>query len=138
MDSSYAYVYFVKGISETDETKDGKLVQLNYPFYSGETRLVGASTYRRLKEDFPDRLKGGIVQQENLLYVVNEVYHRLKKEIVTLPELDRYTTSRFENVRQFVVGGLLKPDHETESSVNDLTSKVFILQEQVRRLERAL
>ena len=138
MNSNYAYVCFIKGISETDETKDGKLVQLNYPFSIGDVSLMGVSSYQRLKEYFPDRIKGNIVQQENLMHVLNLFWNRLKREIATLPELDRYTASRLENVRQFEVRGVLKPDHETVSSVNDLANKLFILQEQVRKLNRSL
>lgn len=133
--SDYAWAHFFEGIAETDETSNGIIVQLNYHIRAGETNLMSVATYRRLVDDFPDRLEGGTIKQENLVNMVNLLYDRLKEEISVLP-LDGYTASRLENVRQFEVNGVLRPDHETVSSVEDLANKFFILQEQIRRLQR--
>ena len=136
MDSKYAYVNFLKGISETDTTKDGKLVQFNYPIYEGETNLMSVSEFKMFERDFPDRIKGNIIKQDHLMSIINLLYDQLKKDVVLLPEIDNYTKSRFEVLKDFERGGVLKPDHETESSINDLANKVFILQEQVRKNQR--
>lgn len=137
MDSKYAYAHFLEGIGETDETKDGKLVQLNYPIYAGETNLMSVSVYQRFEKDFPDRIKGGVIKQENLMNMINLLYSQLKEEIALLPELDDYARSKFANVQEFERDGVLKPDHETVSSIDDLANKYFVLQEQVRKAQRA-
>ena len=137
MDSKYAYAHFIEGISETDENKNGELVQFNYPIYAGETNLMSVVEYQRFEKDFPDRIKGGIIKKDNLMSVINLLYSQLKEEIASLPELDSYAKSRLENVQQFEINGVLKPDHETETSINDLVNKYFILQEQVRKAQRA-
>lgn len=138
MYSKYAYAHFIEGISETDQNKNGELVQFNYPIYAGETNLMSAEEYERFEKDFPGRVEGGIIKQENLVNMINLLYSQLKEEITALPELDDYTRSRFENLRNgFERNGVLTPDHNTESSVNDLANKFFILQEQVRKIQRA-
>lgn len=134
--SNYAWVHFFEGIAETDKTSNGIIVQLNYPIRAGETNLMSVATYRRLVNDFPDRLEGGTIKQENLVNMVNLLYDRLKEEILVL-SLDGYAASRLENLRRFEVNGVLRPDHETVSSVEDLANKFFILQERIRRLQRA-
>ena len=90
MNSKYAYVHFIKGISETDVTKNGELVQFNYPIYAGETNLMSVAEYERFEKDFPDCIKGGVIKQDNLMNVINLLYSQLKEEIVALPELDDY------------------------------------------------
>lgn len=137
MDSKYAYAHFIEGISETDENKNGELVQFNYPIYAGETNLMSVAEYQRFEKDFPDRIKGGIIKKDNLMNMINLLYSQLKEEIASLPELDSYAESRFENVQQFERDGVLKPDHEKETSIDDLVNKYFILQEQVRKAQRA-
>lgn len=136
MDSKFAFLSFLEGISKTDETSEGKLVQLNYSIRAGETNLMGVASYQRLVNDFPNRVKGGIIRQENLVNMVNLLYSRLKEEASALP-LDSYTASRLENLRQFEVDGVLKPDHETASSAEDLANKFFIAQEQIRKIQRS-
>ena len=137
MNSKYAYVHFIKGISETDVTKNGELVQFNYPIYAGETNLMSVAEYERFEKDFPDCIKGGVIKQDNLMNVINLRYSQLKEEIVALPELDDYARSRFEYLKnEFERDGVLKPDHNTESSIDDLANKFFILQEQVRKNQR--
>ena len=137
MDSKYAYAHFLEGISETDETKNGELAQFNYPIYAGETNLMSVIEYQRFEKDFPDRIKGGVIKQDNLMNMINLLYSRLKEELASLPELDDYTRSKFANIQEFERDGILKPDHETEDSINDLANKYFVLQEQVRKVQRA-
>lgn len=137
MDSKYAYIHFIEGIGSTDQTKDGKLVQLNYPIQEGETNLVSIQEYKMFEKDFPDRIKGDIIKQDNLMNVLNLIWAQLKKEIESLSEIDDYTKSKFNNIKNgFEIDGLLKPDHQTDSSINDLANKIFILQEQVRAIQR--
>jgi hypothetical protein len=138
MNSNYAYVCFTKGISKIDLTKDGELFRLRYPYFTGDVILTGVSCYQRLKEDFPDRIKGNIVQQEDLMHVLNLIWNRLKREIATLPELDRYMVKRLERVRRFEIGGVLKLNDETVDLVNDLANRLLGLQLHVRSLTRSL
>ena len=137
MDSRYAYVHFFEGINESDVNKNGEIVLLNEPIYAGETDIMSVEQYQRFKKDFPDRIKGGIIKKDNVMSVINLLYSQVKEEIASLPELDSYAKSRLENVQQFEINGVLKPDHETETSINDLVNKYFILQEQVRKAQRA-
>ena len=136
-DSRYAYAHFSKGIDEV-ETINGELVQLNYPIFEGETNLMSAEQFRVLQQNFSDRISGEIIKQENLINMINLLYEQLKKDIETLPEIDDYTKSRFEYLKRFEVNNALKPDNATESSINDLANKFFILQEQVRKVQREI
>ena len=137
MDSKYAYAHFIEGISETDENTKGELVQFNYPIYAGETNLMSVADYQRFEKEFPDRVQGGVIKNDNLMNMINLLYSQLKAEIASLPELDSYAQSIFQNIQQFERDGVLKPDHETEISIDDLANKYFILQEQVRKAQRA-
>lgn len=133
MNSNFAYMHYVADIAETDQTKDGKMVQLNYPHLEGTTDLVDVNVYKRLKEYFPDRIEGGVIAQENLMNVVNYLYDQLKREIEILPEISDKTQERLSILKSnFEKDGILKPDHNTESSINDLANKYFYLQELVR------
>lgn len=137
MDSKYAFIHFIDGINETDETKNGVPVHLNYPIHGGETNLMRVAEYNKFMQDFPERIKGNIIKQENLINVVNFLYEQLKKEIDALPEIDEHTRDTIEYLKsEFEVDGILKPDDKTEDSVNDLANKYLILQDQVRQAQR--
>ncbi len=136
MDSKYAYVHYLAGIDSVDQNVRGELVQSNYATPAGQTDLVSVAVLQRLLQDFPDRIKGAVIKQDNLMNMLNLLYSQLKDEINSLPEVDDYTMSRLANVQQFESGGVLRPDHDTEASINDLANKVFNLQEQVRKAQR--
>ncbi len=136
MDSKYAYVHYLAGIDSVDQNVRGELVQSNYATPAGQTDLVSVAVLQRLLQDFPDRIKGAVIKQDNLMNMLNLLYSQLKDEINSLPEVDDYTMSRLANVQQFEIGGVLRPDHDTEASINDLANKVFNLQEQVRKAQR--
>lgn len=137
MDSKYAYIHVTGQINMEDETKDGELINLNYPLLLDEINLVSVQEYESFKKLFPDRIEGGIIKKDNLMNMINLLYDKLKKDIAELPEMDDYTLSRFETLRnEFEVDGVLKPDSDEESSINDLANKLFILQIEVRRIQR--
>lgn len=133
MNSKLAYVHFTQDIGMSDVNVAGEIIQLNNPIYAGQTDLMSVADFMMFKKDFPDRVEGEIIKEDNLLNVVNTLYAKLKEEIAELPELSEYTQTRYDYLKsQFEVNGVLKPDHNTVESINDLANKYYILQEQVR------
>ncbi len=133
-DSRYAYVQFIDGINEVDRTVNGELVQFNYPIYEGETNLVGVEEYNFLQENFPERIKGSVVKQDNLMNVVNLLYDRLKDDISSLPEVDDELKYKLDILKSFEQDGVLKPLGVDD--VDDLANKYFLVQYDVRKAQR--
>ena len=135
--SNYAYVHFLKGVDETDHTIDGRMVQLNYPLLEGKVDLVTVSEYERLQRDFPDRIKGAVIEQDNLMNVVNLFFEKLKEDIQELPQVGEETNFRYGYLRdEFVFDNVLKPSRNTDRSVDDLVNKFMMLQQCVRDDQR--
>lgn len=135
--SNYAYVHFLKGVDKTDHTIDGRMVQLNYPLLEGKVDLVTVSEYERLQKDFPDRIKGAVIEQDNLMNVVNLFFKKLEEDIQELPQMGEETNSRYEHLRdEFVFDNVLKSSSNTDRSVDDLANKFMILQQCVRADQR--
>ena len=135
--SNYAYVHFLKGVDKTDHTIDGKMVQLNYPLLEGKVDLVTVSEYERLQRDFPDRIKGAVIEQDNLMNVVNLFFEKLKEDIQELPQMGEETNSRYESLRdEFVFDDVLKSSRNTDRSADDLANKFRMLQQCVRADQR--
>ena len=137
MDSNYAYAVFIDGIKESDMTKAGRIVEFNYPINKGEVNLMSISEYRRMQEDFTDRIKGGIIKQDNLLNMLNLIYGKLKDEIESMSNIDDDVERRYDYLKsEFEQDGILVPDHNTKDSINDLANKVFSFQSHVRKNQR--
>ena len=137
MDSKYAYAHFTEGIQLEDVNAEGRLVQLNEPIKEGETNLMSASEFQRLKKDFPDRIHGKVIQQEALMDVVNLMYENLKKEIESMPQADERIQRDLEFLKgEFEFNHVLKPDSDDITSVNDVTNKFIQLQNRVRSVQR--
>lgn len=135
--SNYAYVHFLKGVDETDHTIDGRMVQLNYPLLESKVDLVTVSEYERLQRDFPDRIKGAVIEQDNLMNVANLFFEKLKEDIQELPQVGEETNFRYGYLRdQFVFDNVLKPSRNTDRSVDDLVNKFMMLQQCVRDDQR--
>lgn len=135
--SNYAYVHFLKGVDKTDHTIDGKMVQLNYPLLEGKVDLVTVSEYERLQRYFPDRIKGAVIEQDNLINVVNLFFKKLKEDIQELPQMGKETNSRYESLRdEFVFDDVLKSSSNTDRSADDLANKFMMLQQCVRADQR--
>ena len=136
MDSNYAYVHFLKPIGETDISVNGELLQFNQQFLEGETNLVSVAEYQTFQKHFPDRIKGNIIKKDNLLNMINYLYAMLKPEIEQLSEISDYTSSRIKEMATFEKNGILCPDHYTDSSIEDLANKFFILQYNIRKEQK--
>ncbi len=135
--SGYAYVHFLEGVNQTDRTVNNELVQLNYPLLEGTDDIVTVSEFERLNRDFPDRIKGAVIEQDNLMNVVNLFFSKLETDIQHLPKPSDETTRRYGYLKnEFVFDSVLKPDHNTEQSVSDLTNKFIMLQQSVRSDQR--
>ncbi len=137
MDSKYAYAHFTEDIQLEDVNAEGRLVQLNEPIKEGETNLMSASEFQRLEKDFPDRIRGKVIQQEALMDVVNLMYENLKKEIESMPQADERIQRDLEFLKgEFEFNHVLKPDSDDITSVNDVTNKFIQLQNRVRSVQR--
>ena len=130
-------MHTLKGVDKTDHNIEGRMVQLNYPLLEGKVDLVTVSEYERLQRDFPDRIKGAVIEQDNLMNVVNLFFKKLEEDIQELPQMGEETNSRYEYLRnEFVFDDVLKSSRNTDRSVDDLANKFMMLQQCVRADQR--
>lgn len=130
MNSDYAYVHFTQPIKESDQTINGDLVQLNSPILEGETNLMGVSEYNRFQNDFPDRIKGEIIKEDNLLNVLNALYDNLGKDIENISQVDEATRTKFEQLGNTLdfVNAMESNQQSYKSEVEDLANKLYLVQ----------
>ncbi|MEE0015368.1 MAG: hypothetical protein UE699_06795 [Bacilli bacterium] len=113
------------------------MVQLNYPLLEGKVDLVTVSECEKSQRDFPDCIKGAVIEQDNLMNVVNLFFKKLKEDIQELPQIGEETNSRYESLRdEFVFDDVLKSSSNTDRSVDDLANKFMMLQQCVRADQR--
>ena len=139
MNSDYAYVHFIQPIKESDQTINGDLVQLNSPILEGETNLMGVSEYNRFQNDFPDRIKGEIIKEDNLLNVLNALYDNLGKDIENISQVDEATRTKFEQLGNTLdfVNAMESNQQSYKSEVEDLANKLYLVQNRVRAAQRS-
>ncbi|CDC61364.1 unknown [Clostridium sp. CAG:417] len=139
MNSDYAYVHFTQPIKESDQTINGELVQLNSPILEGETNLMGISEYNRFQNDFPDRIKGEIIKEDNLLNVLNALYDNLGKDIENISQVDEATRTKFEQLGNTLdfVNAMESNQQSYKSEVEDLANKLYLVQNRVRAAQRS-
>lgn len=139
MNSDYAYVHFTQPIKESDQTINGDLVQLNSPILEGETNLMGVSEYNRFQNDFPDRIKGEIIKEDNLLNVLNALYDNLGKDMENISQLDEVTRTKFEQLGNTLdfVNAMESNQQSYKSEVEDLANKLYLVQNRVRAAQRS-
>lgn len=139
MNSDYAYVHFTQPIKESDQTINGELVQLNSPILEGETNLMGISEYNRFQNDFPDRIKGEIIKEDNLLNVLNALYDNLGKDMENISQLDEVTRTKFEQLGNTLdfVNAMESNQQSYKSEVEDLANKLYLVQNRVRAAQRS-
>ena len=139
MNSDYAYVHFTQPIKESDQTINGDLVQLNSPILEGETNLMGVSEYNRFQNDFPDRIKGEILKEDNLLNVLNALYDNLGKDMENISQLDEATRTKFEQLGNTLdfVNAMESNQQSYKSEVEDLANKLYLVQNRVRAAQRS-
>ena len=139
MNSDYAYVHFTQPIKESDQTINGELVQLNSPILEGETNLMGVSEYNRFQNDFPDRIKGEIIKEDNLLNVLNALYDNLGKDMENISQLDEVTRTKFEQLGNTLdfVNAMESSQQSNKSEVEDLANKLYLVQNRVRAAQRS-
>lgn len=139
MNSDYAYVHFTQPIKESDQTINGELVQLNSPILEGETNLMGVSEYNRFQNDFPDRIKGEIIKEDNLLNVLNALYDNLGKDMENISQLDEVTKTKFEQLGNTLdfVNAMESNQQSYKSEVEDLANKLYLVQNRVRAAQRS-
>ncbi|GEM_PF-1295771 len=139
MNSDYAYVHFTQPIKESDQTINGELVQLNSPILEGETNLMGVSEYNRFQNDFPDRIKGEIIKEDNLLNVLNALYDNLGRDMENISQLDEVTRTKFEQLGNTLdfVNAMESNQQSYKSEVEDLANKLYLVQNRVRAAQRS-
>ena len=97
---------------------------------------MGVDSYNSLNNEFASRMTGGVIKEDNLLNVLNYIYDGLKSDIEKMPELDEDLARYYSYVRSnFERDGHLRPDDMTVEKISDLGSKIFSLQEKVRRAQ---
>lgn len=136
MESQYAFVAYTDNIMESDINVRGEIVQLVHPLLKGQIDLVSVPEYKRLVEDFPDRIKGKVIDEQNLMNMINYCYGELKDTATRLAvdnDRIRQRLDYFES--EFISDGILKPDHDDIHSVMDLANKYSNFQWEVREAQ---
>ena len=130
--STWALATFEDNIPQEFTTVDGRIAILNEPYTVGESRLMGASNFERLKADLGSRMSGGVIAEENLLPALNEIYKQLLNEAAGLGTVARLN----DLTNEFALDGALRPDANTSEAINDLANKVFYAQQAVKEAGR--
>lgn len=99
---------------------------------------MGVSEYNRFQNDFPDRIKGGIIKEDNLLNVLNALYDNLGKDMENISQLDEVTRTKFEQLGDILdfVNAMKSNQQSYKSQVEDLANKLYLVQNRVRAAQR--
>ena len=91
---------------------------------------MGVSEYNRFQNDFPDRIKGEIIKEDNLLNVLNDLYDNLGKDMENISQLDEVTRTKFEQLGNTLdfVNAMESNQQSYKSEVEDLANKLYLVQ----------
>lgn len=100
--------------------------------------MTGVSEYNRFQNDFPDRIKGEIIKEDNLLNVLNALYDNLGKDMENISQLDEVTRTKFEQLGNTLdfVNAMKSNQQSYKSQVEDLANKLYLVQNRVRAAQR--
>lgn len=100
---------------------------------------MGVSEYNRFQNDFPDRIKGKIIKEDNLLNVLNALYDNLGKDIENISQVDEATRTKFEQLGNTLdfVNSMESNQQSYKSEVEDLANKLYLVQNRVRAAQRS-
>lgn len=101
--------------------------------------MTGVSEYNRFQNDFPDRIKGEIIKEDNLLNVLNALYDNLDKDMENISQLDEVTRTKFEQLGNTLdfVNAMESNQQSYKSEVEDLANKLYLVQNRVRAAQRS-
>lgn len=101
--------------------------------------MTGVSEYNRFQNDFPDRIKGEIIKEDNLLNVLNALYDNLGKDMENISQLDEVTRTKFEQLGDILdfVNAMKSNQQSYKSEVEDLANKLYLVQNRVRAAQRS-
>ena len=85
---------------------------------------------KRMLNDFPDRIKGSVIEQKALLNIIRLLFEKLEADYNSLSEKDEYTRDKFKEFKNYF-NEMLNLDNSDQ--VNDMASKFFNLQCEVRK-----
>ena len=134
-ESNYAIITYLDTMNTSEVNSKGEIVQFNRPTYAGQTDLISVSSFKRLSDDFPDRVKGSAIKYGNLENMLSYCFDKLKNEYSQIGETDSYCESKMQMLQSFERNGKLNADHQTPSSLEDMANKVFGIQESIRDLQ---
>ena len=107
MESQYAFVAYTDNIMESDINVRGEIVQMVHPLLKGQIDLVSVPEYKRLVEDFPDRIKGKVIDEQNLMNMINYCYGELKDTATRLAANNDRIRQRLEYFEsEFISDGI--------------------------------
>lgn len=91
---------------------------------------MSVSEYNRFQNDFPDRIKGEIIKEDNLLNVLNALYDNLGKDMENISQLDEVTRTKFEQLGNTLdfVNAMESNQQSYKSEVEDLANKLYLVQ----------
>ena len=112
-------------------------IKVNYDFENDKWTKV--SEYNRFQNDFPDRIKGEIIKEDNLLNVLNALYDNLGKDMENISQLDEVTRTKFEQLGNTLdfVNAMESNQQSYKSEVEDLANKLYLVQNRVRAAQRS-
>ena len=130
MESKYGYIVYNTDFDTTEINKDGEIIQFIEPAYKGQIDLVDAYMAKRMLNDFPDRIKGSVIEQKALLNIIRLLFEKLEADYNSLSEKDECTREEFNEFKNYF-NQMLNLDNSDK--VNDMANKFVCLQCEVRK-----
>ena len=130
--AKYARVEYLKDIKTGDVDSLGNVIQLDQDLKKGDVELVTAYAYKLMKHLFPNSISGVELEEKELGAFLNTLFQKLKSEINKLPST--YSDSHLYLdyiIEEFCDRTTLELRY-TNSNVDNLASKIYMLQEKLR------
>ena len=127
--ANFAYIEYLKDIKTGDVDSLGNLVELSQDLKKGDIELVSVYAFKIMKKLFPDAVSGVVLEENELGVFLNSLFQNLKSEINKLPAyyVDSHMYLDYV-IEEYCDKNTLQLRY-TDSNVNDLANKIFILQE---------
>lgn len=130
--ANFAYIEYLKDIKTGDVDSLGNLVELSQDLKKGDIELASVYAFKIMKKLFPGAVSGVVLEENELGVFLNSLFQNLKSEINKLPTyyVDSHMYLNYI-IEEYCDKNTLQLRY-TDSNINDLADKIFILQEKVK------
>lgn len=130
--ANFAYIEYLKDIKTGDVDSLGNLVELSQDLKKGDIELVSVYAFKIMKKLFPNAVSGVVLEENELGVFLNSLFQDLKSEINKLPTyyVDSHMYLDYV-IEEYCDKNTLQLRY-TDSNVNGLANKIFILQEKAK------